>query len=360
MHTIRSDASGAAGKKPLFAGEIRGWSSWARVFQDIKLFRPLVQEICRLHDLPFQEPENLTPGTNAVFAVGDMVFKIYAPAEAGFDQSADCDTELFALRRCHSLGVSVPTVIASGTLQDRYAFRYLVQSRCVGKAFREIWPMPDPCETALSVMESTPAEFFTVESTPAEISAMKSTSAKVDFGRNLRRLLAPVNTPCETFNSIDVIHDPERAARWEAFPADFRADRLRTIAALCETVWQPGTYVFVHGDLNEDNILLQGDTISILDFGDACLAPVEYEYALTATELFRLDKAFLRGFFPEYYQGSAPRPMDEPHPLDALADLITRGILIHDFGGDVLRQRFGLCENLHSVTDLRTFIRSRL
>ena len=190
MHTIRSDASGAAGKKPLFAGEIRGWSSWARVFQDIKLFRPLVQEICRLHDLPFQEPENLTPGTNAVFAVGDMVFKIYAPAEAGFDQSADCDTELFALRRCHSLGVSVPTVIASGTLQDRYAFRYLVQSRCVGKAFREIWPMPDPCETALSVMESTPAEFFTVESTPAEISAMKSTSAKVDFGRNLRRLLA--------------------------------------------------------------------------------------------------------------------------------------------------------------------------
>jgi Ser/Thr protein kinase RdoA (MazF antagonist) len=151
-----------------------------------------------------------------------------------------------------------------------------------------------------------------------------------------------------------VILDPERSKRWDPFPEDFREDRLRVIAGLCKTVWKPESYIFVHGDLNEDNILIDGDRISLLDFGDACLAPAEYEYALAATELFRLDRAFLRGFFPEYYESTAARPLDE------LADLITRGILIHDFGGSVLRQRFGLCESLHSIEMLRDFIRGRL
>ena len=347
MTLLRSETSSAKEKKALFAGEIAGWDSWGRIFQDIGLFKSLIQEICRIHSLPFSEPEHLTPGTNAVFAVGNMVFKIYAPAEAGFDQSADCDTEIFAMQRSRKAGVSVPEVIATGILHDRYVFRYLVQSRCLGKAFREIWPMPDHTETVPAAVSGTvPAAADSVGYSPDP--------AKTAFARSLRRLLTPLNTSCGSFNNIDVILDPERGKRWDPFPEDFREDRLRIIAGLCETVWKPESFVFVHGDLNEDNILIDGNRISLLDFGDACLAPIEYEYALAATELFRLDKAFLQGFFPEYYDRAAARLLDE------LADLITRGILIHDFGGDVLRQRFGLCESLHSTEMLRDFIRSRL
>ena len=67
----------------MFAANIDGWSSWRMIFQSIKDFEPLIKYIFNRHNLPFTEIEHCTPGTNAVFKVGGLVAKIFAPKESG-------------------------------------------------------------------------------------------------------------------------------------------------------------------------------------------------------------------------------------------------------------------------------------
>lgn len=73
----------------LFNRTITNWDDWARVYQSIPAFESIVQEILVREQLPIFKIEHLTPGTNAVFRAGDIVVKIYAPAESGMDQVVD-------------------------------------------------------------------------------------------------------------------------------------------------------------------------------------------------------------------------------------------------------------------------------
>ena len=70
----------------LFWETLQNWADWGRVFADWAAFAPLVREIFRRNGLPMGEVRALPPGTNAVFRVGDLVVKIYAPAETGVGQ----------------------------------------------------------------------------------------------------------------------------------------------------------------------------------------------------------------------------------------------------------------------------------
>ena len=69
----------------LFTPDIQGWASWGRVFQSENAWTPVIRHICEHEKLPFTKLEHLTPGTNAVFKVGDAVFKIFAPKDSGID-----------------------------------------------------------------------------------------------------------------------------------------------------------------------------------------------------------------------------------------------------------------------------------
>ncbi|HML48378.1 MAG TPA: hypothetical protein PKE04_16670, partial [Clostridia bacterium] len=118
----------------LFSEEIHGWKSWGRVFQSIDAFYPLIREIFRREGLPMSGVAHLTPGTNAVFRVGDYVVKIFAPAESGMNMDSDYVTELFGMERANKLGVPSPKLRCAGTLADRYLFRYLVMDHLEGDA----------------------------------------------------------------------------------------------------------------------------------------------------------------------------------------------------------------------------------
>ena len=63
----------------LFQKEIPDWDTWGKLFQSIADFIPLIEAIQRKEHLPEGTIENLTPGTNAVFGCGKLVYKIYAP-----------------------------------------------------------------------------------------------------------------------------------------------------------------------------------------------------------------------------------------------------------------------------------------
>jgi len=281
----------------LFTAQISNWDDWENVYQSISAFALLVEQILRKEQLPAAEMEQLTPGTNAVFKVGDYVIKVFAPAESGMDQTLDLQTELFATRHAYELGVCVPKVIADGFVQDKYNFAYMITEFVSG------------VELAQAVKTMTESE-------------------KVAIGQALRRATDNMNIPCACFNGIDVIHDHSRHWRWDDFPAQFKAERLAYIAS-----HDFGQCVFVHGDLNLDNVLLtpKGE-LCIIDFADAVLAPALYEHALMAFS-FEFDPALLQGYFGDY-------------STNEFIDMCINGLLIHDFGGDIAKEHFGVVDSL--------------
>ncbi|WP_062110098.1 aminoglycoside phosphotransferase family protein [Bacillus niameyensis] len=294
----------------LFTAKLNGWDSWGRIFQSIPTFEPLIKYIFKKEKLPFSEIEHCTPGTNAVFKVGNYVIKIFAPKESGIDSTSDFHTESFAIARANKLSVPVPKLIASGSVQDRYEFAYMILEHVNGTEINKV---------DLSFTE------------------------KVKIGQKLRKLTDSLNTPCPPFNDIDVIHDQIRQKRWEKYPERFKKERLDYIQS-----HHFGDTVFVHGDLNGDNILITPNLdLHIIDFADAVLAPPIYEEALVALELFRFDQAYMQGYFGQYNK-------------DEITDICFNGILIHDFGGDIIQNFIGQVSELESLEKLKRRILEQL
>ena len=112
----------------LFKEQINNWDDWGRIFQSIPAFTPLVEHIMQKENLPSAEIENLIPGTNAVFKVGEYVIKIFAPPEFSIDEDygTNVDVELFGIKWANAQGVSAPKLIADGAVDDKYRFRYMI------------------------------------------------------------------------------------------------------------------------------------------------------------------------------------------------------------------------------------------
>ena len=294
----------------LFTEQISNWDDWGNIFQSIPAFTPLVEHIFHKESLPLAKIENLTPGTNAVFKAGEYVIKIFAPNESGIDQSLDLATELFATARANNLGVSAPKLIAHGFIEDKYRFAYMITEYIHG------------AELVEAVKTMTDSE-------------------KTDIARKLRAIADKMNTPCEPFNGVDIINDKGRYRRWDRYPEQFKAERLAYIKSR-----DYGEKVFVHGDLCLDNILLtpQGE-LYIIDFADAVLAPKIYEHALMPYS-FELDPALLRGYFEDY-------------STDEFADMCFNGLLIHDFGGDIVEDFIGGTSEFHNLEELRSRIKQK-
>jgi tRNA A-37 threonylcarbamoyl transferase component Bud32 len=289
----------------LFTEQINNWDDWGAIFQSIPAFKPLTEYILRKEDLRLAEIENLTPGTNAVFKAGDYVVKIFAPAESGMDQTPDLPTELFAMRRAHALGISVPKLIADGFVEDKYCFAYIIMEYINGIEFTD------------AVKNMTDDE-------------------KVVFGRKLREICDRMNTPCQPFNNIDIINDKSRQKRWGKYADSFKAERVEYIKS-----HNFGKKVFVHGDIGGDNIIVSvSGEIYLIDFADAVLAPLVYEHQLVAVDVFTFDRALLQGFFGDYTN-------------EELIEICFNGLLIHDFGGDTIEEHIADPCEIRSLRDLR-------
>jgi len=292
-----------------FNQPIASWQDWSKVYQSIPAFAPLAAHILQKENLPAAPLEHLSPGTNAVFRAGDVVLKIFAPPESGFNNSPceasmgdDLQTELFAIKRANRLGIHAPRLIAEGIVDDKYRFAYMAMEFIEGEEF-----------------------------TPKNMSEKE----KFAFGQKLRAITDKMNTPCEPFNGVDVLHDKTRWERWDKFSEHFREERAAWIEA-----HDFGEFVFVHGDLNGDNILIAPNgELTVIDFADAVLAPIAYEHALVAAAL-NFDPALMRGYFGE-------------EPVESLARRCFEGTLIHDFGGDIAAERIAPPEEIGCLEELR-------
>jgi len=296
----------------LFNEQINNKKDWEEIFQSIPAFLPLVEHILKKEGLPAAEPTSLTPGTNFVVKAGDHVVKVFAPEESGYKQDFDYQSEIFATNRALKLGIPTPKIIASGIIEDKYKFDYIITE----------------------YIEGTELENVLGDKTDEE---------KTTIGRSLRRLTDKMNTACAQFNEADPINDDSYNWSWEEYPERFKAERLEYIRS-----HSYGEKVLVHGDLCADNILVtQQGELYLIDFADAVLAPVEYEHALVAIGLFELDEALLRGYFDGY-------------TADEILEVCFSGILIQGYGGEDLPWHVGKPDEFQCLEDLRTRLKARL
>ena len=296
-----------------FTHDIHDWISWSKVFQDILAWETLIEYIFRIEDLPYAKIEHLTPGTNAVFKSGDYVVKIFAPKESGMDMYSDYTTEKFGLVRTESLKIPVPRLIRSGVIHDKYEFMYMV-------------------------MEYVDAEEM------VKVEESFNDLQKEKIGRKLRVICDRMNTPCEKFNAIDVINRALKAKCWNSFSISFQRQRLDWLKK-----YDLKDKVFVHGDLNPDNILIDKDmNIYIIDFADSVQAPCEYELAALLCETFEFEYPYMKGFFGADYD------------VSDLTDKIFQALLMHDFGENIIKNNFGNPEMITELSDLHKRIYSAI
>ncbi len=269
---------------------IENWEDWGRVYQSIPAFSPLVEEIFRREKLAFSPLEHLTPGTNAVFRVGDAVVKVFFPKESGLDPLPDYQNEAAVCGRLTELGVPTPRLLARGYVDDKYRFYYLITQFFQGREAGE----------------------FLCHASPAQ---------KERFAGQLRELLEKLNRPAEgLIQPVDLLERAVGNSRLEQLPPSLAED-LRSRARSLDL----SRRVLVHGDLTGENLLIdQQEAPVVIDCADACLAPDWYELGPIVFELFRCDPVLLRAFAGEDRAELVERTLD--------------AVSIHDFGADLLRE----------------------
>lgn len=271
-----------------FHETIENWEDWGRTYQSIPAFEGLVREIYRREDLSFAPLQNLTPGTNAVFRVGNTVAKVFFPRESGLDPFPDFRSEAAVCGRLLECSIPTPRLLARGFLEDKYRFYYLVTEYFQGNE------AGDWLKTA-------------------------SPEQKTAFVRQLKEILRKLNCPAEgLIPPIDLRKRAVENPRLSELPASLAEDLRKRALAL-----DLSQRVLVHGDLTGENLLVdfQGN-LTVIDCADACLAPAWYEWGPIAVELFRCDPLLLREFAGEGREDFVERVLD--------------AVSIHDFGASLL------------------------
>ncbi len=304
--------------KNLFTTDINGWDAWGEIFQSIEAFEPLAMQILESHKLPRVPLSHLAPGTNGVFRSGDYVVKMFAPISSGLDTEQDYIMELAGMDHAAKCGVRIPNIIARGEIEDKYLFRYIVMDFVQGNSFA-----------------------------PEHVSKLTE-DERFEIGRKLRSITDALDTVPENsaaFKRVDVFVREQTNPRWNIFSDAFNAERLAFIEGMSHEA-----RVFVHGDINQDNLLLTPEKeICLLDFADACFAPSDYEFPPVIFDTMSFDAAFLRGYVSKDGMNTG-----------ILAERCLRGVMMHDFGADIIRQCLCGPALADSIEDVREALLNRV
>ena len=287
----------------LFDFEIKDWETWGKVYCSKEEFTPLIKEIFKNEGLDFKTLENCKPGTNGVFRAGKYIAKVFVPLESGYDSMPDYKAELFAMERANAIGVSVPRLVAKGQIQDRYLFRYLIMDFVEGE-------------------------------TLGDIKETLSRKQKIDIGKELRTIVQGWASTCGNFNGIDAIGRTLNSKRWQDAPAEIREVQKKYLENL-----KRESFVYVHGDLTEDNLIVgSNEKITVVDFADSLCAPAIYEDMTVICDAFSFDKDFLEGFY-----GNSSS--------EELLEICINAILCHEYGYHVVKNVFGPVTSMNELSE---------
>lgn len=273
-----------------FHETIENWDDWGRVFQSIPAFSLLVREIYRRESLPWEPLQNLTPGTNAVFRVGNTVAKVFFPKESGLDPFPDFRNESAVCGWLTEKSIPTPRLLAQGKIRDKYEFYYIITEYSRG-AEAGTW------------LQTAPPD------------------RKIAFAQQLKVILCKLNIPADGLLApVDLLKRAVENPRLSQLPAALAEDLQNRAKAL-----DLSQRVLVHGDLTGENLLIdEQGAVTVIDCADACLAPAWYELGPIVFELFRCDPVLLKAFAGDNREAFVERTLD--------------AVSLHDFGADLLRE----------------------
>ena len=305
---------------------IESWSDWTVIYNDVALWRPVVDAICAFEGIHYQSIERPRSNTNAVFILDRrLVVKVYSP----FWSEHDIEPKLLEVLSDDG-AVPVPEIVASGRYEDRTTWRYLV-------------------------MEHSPGQ--TLEALRSELSREEVMSIAAEIGSVTRSLHR---------TGIDKLEGADAGETWDALIDRRRREvlpelisrRLITsdvaeglVAILDDVVSSSRSKprVVVHGDLESDHVLLsrtdgEWRVSSIIDFGDARVGLRDYELMPLWLGLFDRNAAEMRAFIESY---DPTLLSDEAFPRRVMG-----WTLLHDFGTDAVAE---LLDGTDTPTPIETF-----
>ena len=305
---------------------IESWSDWSGVYNDVSLWRPVVDAICNSEGIRYQSIEAPRSNTNAVFILDRrLVVKIYSPFWSEFDIEPKLIEVLGAVG-----SVPVPEIVASGQYQDRVTWTYLVMEHCPG---------------------------LTLEALRLEISREEVMSIAAQIGAVTRSLHQTGVDSIEGADAGESWDDLVARRRREVLPELVRrglvtyevAEGLAGILDYVIDHSRSAPRVVVHGDLESDHILLsrmngEWSVSSIIDFGDARVGVRDYEWMPLWLGLFDRDIDEMRAFIESYDHRLLT---DEAFPRRLMG-----WTLLHDFGTDAIAE---LLHRTNTPTPVETF-----
>lgn len=289
---------------------IESWSDWSSVFKDVRVWRPAIEAICRREGISYRRIETPPSNTNAVFVLDRrLVLKIYSPFWSEFE----IERRLIEVLGANE-AVPVPSIVASGRLQDRATWSYLVVEHCAGLTLQGI---------------------------------------RLDINRNdLLGIASQVGLVTRALHQTDVrlFEEVDTGESWEDLVDRRRGEALseltdkkiitsgvaKELAGILDEVVEGSKHlprVVVHRDLESDHVLLR-DTedgwrvASLIDFGDAKVGVRDYEWMALWFGLFDRDVEAMRAFVEAYDPSLLT---DEEFPRRA-----TAWTVLHDFGTDTV------------------------
>ena len=291
---------------------IQTWSDWTRLFDDMAVWRPVIDRICTIERIDFRDIETPRSNTNAVFLLDRrLVVKVYSPFWT------ESEMELRVIEALRAQGdVPVPTVVAAGSIEDRVAWDYLVLEYCSGTTLETIRPAISR-DTLHGI--ATQLGQITRQLHGLDVRLLDD----VDSGESWERLLDR-----RRHEVLTSLQDSCIVTR----------DAHMSISQLLDSTIEESASVprvVVHGDLESDHVILRQSgrswTIaSIIDFGDAKIGVPDYELMPLWLGLFDRDVEAMRSFLRAYN----PTILDDK----VLRNRILAWTLLHDFGTEALEE----------------------
>ncbi len=313
-----------------FLPPIESWSTWSSLFDDQRLWRPVIDAICDAHGIRYRTIHTPRSNTNAVFLLDRrLILKIYSP----FWSEYEVEPRLIEFLREND-AVPVPTIVAAGKYRDRVTWNYLVLESSSGHTLPAIRS------------EITRADYLAIS---RQVGLVVRALHDTDVGP-----LKGLNTG----ESWDALVDRRRRnalaelTQTQMIAPGVAEELAHTLDhVLANDSRNPQT--LVHGDLESDHVLLnrldgEWRVTCIIDFGDARIGVPNYEWMPLWLGLFDRDIQALRAFL-ETYDRRLLTDQEFPRRLIAWT-------LLHDFGADAiarLLRRSNVPTPVQTLTQLR-------
>jgi hygromycin-B 7''-O-kinase len=314
---------------------LRTPEGYRQYFQEMTLWRPFVEEVCRRHQLSLRSWHPGLPGTFPTFIVDELaVIKFFGQPFDG-RRSWQVEHEAAGLMA----GVpEIPTahVLASGRLDHAPGWRYLVLDYLPGISLGEVTQeVCSPNKLALARWLGTVLK--------------RMHQVKVSDKTALPRL---------TKRKLNSWAARRKREGWPGWPAHLAGEVDGYLATGGAAVNRLSLH-FIHADMTSDHLLGEWEDHTwkaggIIDFGDAMLGNIYYELAALHLDLFAGDRRLLAAFLNAYLLSDDDRQdfthkamsVALMHQFDVIAPLFARQPVLRR-----VRRLEDLAEQLWNVND---------